>query len=113
MGDDDDVPVPAPSIPIHNPEEIIMEEDLGRSEQPETTVNTAPPEGLPMNGDQTGEEIPISEEPVLPTSDQSLDQSTSSGLVSFDTTKFLALDKCVPNRAFLDVGHFIIGVLRN
>jgi len=113
MDDDDDgVPVPAPSIPIHNPEEIIME-DLGCSEQPEITVNTAPPEGLPMNSDQAGEEIPISKEPVLPTSDQSLDQSTSSGLVSFDTTKFLALDKCVPNRAFLDVGQFIIGVLRN
>lgn len=108
--DDDDMPVPAPSIPTHNPEEIIMEEDLERSEQPEASVNSTPPEGVPTNGDQAQEEKLISREPVLSTSDQPLDQSASPGLILFDTTKFLALDKCVPNRAFLDVSQITIDV---
>ena len=107
MDDDDDVPVPAPSISTHNPEEIIMEEDLGGSEQPEASVHSAPPEGVPANGDRVEEEKPISREP---TSDQPLDQSASPGLILSDTTKFLALDKCVPNRAFLDVGNFTVDV---
>ena len=110
MDDDDDIPVPPPSIPTHNPEEITMD-DFERSEQPEVTVNSASPgmgpEDVPANA---GEEKPIPREPVLSASSQSFDPPASPDRISFDTTKFLALDKCVPNRAFLDVGQFTIDV---
>ena len=110
MDDDDDVPVPASSIPTNNPEEITMEEDFERSEQPESTVNPDPPEGVPAKDTLAGDQSPTSVEPIPSTSDQLFDPPTSPGLISFDSTKFLALDKCVPNRAFLDVGQFIIDV---
>jgi lariat debranching enzyme len=110
MDDDDDVLVPASSVSTRNPEEITMEEDFGLSEQPEATVNLAPPgmseEGVSANSGQAGEEKPTPKEPVLSASDQSFDPPGPSNRISSDTTKFLALDKCVPNRAFLDVGRF-------
>ena len=111
MDDDDDVPVPipAPSVPTHNPEEITMEEDFVHSEQPEATSASAPStEGVSAN--QAGEEKPTPSEPVLSASDQPLDPRPSPNQISFDTTKFLALDKCLPNRAFLDVGQFTIDI---
>jgi lariat debranching enzyme len=114
MDDDDDIPVPTPSIPTHNPEEITMEEDFVPSEQLEASTTSAPPgispEGVSADGGQAGEENPTAKEPVLSASDQSFDPPTSPNRISFDTTKFLALDKCLPNRAFLDVGQFITGI---
>ena len=114
MDDDDDVPVPAPSIPSHNPEEITMEEDFEPSGQPETASTSAAPgmspEGVSATGDQAGEEKPTPTEPVPSAPDQSLDPLASPNRISFDTTKFLALDKCLPNRAFLDVGRFTIDI---
>ena len=108
MDDDDDFPAPASSIPTHNPEEIIMDEDFGCSGQPKVTTDLAPldmrPEDIPANSGQAGDEQLTASEPVLSTSSQSFDPPASPTLVSFDTTKFLALDKCVSNRAFLDVG---------
>jgi len=104
--DDDDGPVPTPSLPTHNPEEITMEEGFADSEQLESTTTSAPagtsPDGVSADGGQAGEEKP--KEPVPSASDQNFDPPASPNRISFDTTKFLALDKCLPNRAFLDVG---------
>ena len=111
---DDDDPVPTPPIPAHNPEEITMEEDSVCSEQPEQTVTSAPPdmspEGVFANDGPAGEEKPTPKEPVPSGPDQTLDPPAPPNRISFDTTKFLALDKCLPNRAFLDVSQLTIDI---
>jgi len=83
--------------PVQNPDEILIEDD--EDEQLENAASTQPP--LPTTvSKQNPDEI------VLDDEEEVVEAPPPPPAIASET-KFLALDKCLPGRKFLEVSYFI------